>query len=355
MEKKTPLYGCHERAKGKIVPFAGYLLPIQYTGVINEHMAVRTKAGLFDVSHMGEFILSGADALGNLNYLLTNDYSGMKDGQARYSPMCNEKGGMIDDLIVYKYSDTEYLLVVNAANRDKDFQWISGNLRGDAKVCDVSDNTALIALQGPNSELILSKLTTEIPQKRFTAYINAKVQNIDCLISRTGYTGEDGFELYCDSLHAVTLWNALLEAGEQHGLIPCGLGARDTLRLEAAMPLYGHEMNDDITPLETGLSYFVKMHKDDFIGKKAMLEKNSGLHRVGIKVIDKGIAREGCDVFSNNVKIGKTTSGTHCPFLKGAYAMALIEGAEHSDIEVEVRGKRLKAEIVKLPFYRVGS
>lgn len=351
-EKKTPLHERHEEAGGKIVSFAGYLLPVQYSGVIAEHMAVRTKAGLFDVSHMGELILKGPDAVANLNNLLTNDYTVMEKGQARYSPMCNENGGVVDDLIVYKYDDLTYFIVVNAANKDKDFNWIKNHLKGDAICTDISDETAQIAIQGPLSEKILGKVTGNIPARRYFADFEGKIKDIKCNISRTGYTGEDGFELYCKAPDAVSLWDILLEAGRDEGLIPCGLGARDTLRLEAAMPLYGHEMDDNITPIETGLSYFVKLDKENFIGKEGMIKKGKSISRIGLKITDRGIVRENCDVFCNGKKVGKTTSGTHCPYLGGAYAMALVDSHAEGEFEVLVREKRLKAELVKLPFYK---
>ena len=277
VERKTPLYDCHRALGGKLVEFAGYLLPVQYgAGVIAEHMAVRQGAGLFDVSHMGEVLLTGPDAFANLQRLLTTDYTSLADGRVRYSPMCNERGGVVDDLIVYRFGPETYLLVVNASNREKDVAWMREHLFGDAVLEDISDRVAQIALQGPASRRILEKLAAPelIPGKYYSFTANAPVGNaggeVSCLLSKTGYTGEDGFELYCAPEDAVPLWNALLEAGADEGLIPCGLGARDTLRLEAAMPLYGHEMDEEITPLETGLGAFVKMGKPDFIGKRAL-------------------------------------------------------------------------------------
>lgn len=254
MELKTPLYDAHVKAGGKIVPFAGYLLPVQYgTGVITEHMAVREKAGLFDVSHMGEVLCQGKDALANLQKLLTNDFTNMVDGQARYSPMCNENGGTVDDLIVYKRGDNDYFIVVNAANKDKDYQWMLDHQFGEVTFTDASSEYGQIALQGPKAMEILKKLTAEenIPKKYYHAVFDTEVAGIPCIISKTGYTGEDGVELYLASENAEKMWDALLEAGKDEGLIPCGLGARDTLRMEAAMPLYGHEMDDEISPLET--------------------------------------------------------------------------------------------------------
>ena len=359
MELKTPLYETHVQQKGKIIPFCGYLLPVQYdTGVIKEHMAVRTACGLFDVSHMGEITVSGPDALKNLNHLLTNDYTDMSDGQARYSPMCNERGGVVDDLIVYKVKDNSYLVVVNAANKDKDFEWMKAHKIGDVAIEDISASVAQLALQGPKAQEILEKLTDkeQIPEKYYTCNFDGVVAGIKCIISRTGYTGEDGFELYCAAEESEKLWNALLEAGKDEGLIPCGLGARDTLRLEAAMPLYGHEMNDDISPKKAGLGIFVKMDKDEFIGKDA-IEAAGKLteRRVGLKVTGRGIIREGCDVYADDKKIGFTTSGTHCPYIGYPNALAIIDvdyKEPGTKVIVEVRGRKIEAEVVKLPFYK---
>ena len=359
MERKTPLYDAHVKAGGKMVPFAGYSLPVQYqTGVIKEHMAVRTQAGLFDVSHMGEILCEGKDAMANLQMLLTNNYDNLVDGQARYSPMCNEKGGTVDDLIVYKKSDDHYFIVVNAANKDKDNQWMLDHQFGEVIFTDVSDQYAQLALQGPKAMEILRKLTEEdhIPKKYYHAVFDTDVAGIPCIISKTGYTGEDGVELYLASENAEKMWDMLLEAGKDEGLIPCGLGARDTLRMEAAMPLYGHEMNDEVTPLETGLNFAVKMKKENFIGKAAMEEKGEpAIKRVGMKVTGRGIIREEQDVYVDGQKVGRTTSGTHCPYLGYPVAMALVDAKsceEGSKVEVDVRGRRVEAEIVPLPFYK---
>lgn len=359
MELKTPLYDTHLKYEGKIVPFAGYLLPVQYkTGVITEHMAVRTACGLFDVSHMGEITCIGKDAVKNLNHLLTNDYTSMYDGQARYSPMCNENGGVVDDLIVYKVREDHYFIVVNAANKDKDFAWMKAHEFGDAVFTDISVGVAQIALQGPKAMDILKKLVGEedIPKKYYSAYFHKTIGGMDCVISKTGYTGEDGFEFYVAAENAAKLWELLLANGKEEGLIPCGLGARDTLRLEAAMPLYGHEMTDEITPLEAGLDIFVKMKKEEFIGKAALEEKGApDRRRVGLKVTGRGIIREHADVFAGTEKIGLTTSGTHCPYLKSAVAMALLD-TKYTEagtaVEVDVRGRRVAAEVVELPFYK---
>ncbi len=358
MELKTPLYDAHVRAGGKMVPFAGYLLPVQYaSGVIREHMAVRRAAGLFDVSHMGEVICEGERALENLQLLLTNDFSGMADGQARYSPMCNDRGGTVDDLIVYRERENRYLIVVNAANREKDYRWMKDHALGDTVFTDVSDDYAQIALQGPKAIDILAKIAGEesIPKKYYHGVFGAEAAGIPCMISRTGYTGEPGVEIYLAAEKAEEMWETLLEKGKEEGLIPCGLGARDTLRMEAAMPLYGHEMDEDITPLETGLAFAVKMGKEDFIGKKALEEKGEPrLMRVGMKATGRGIIRESQEVYRDGRLIGRTTSGTHCPYLGYPAAMALIEtgAAKTGDkVEADVRGRRVEAEIVPLPFY----
>ena len=359
MEKKTPLYDRHVALGGKIVPFAGYLLPVQYpTGVIAEHMAVRTAAGLFDVSHMGELVFTGPDALQNLNHMLTNDFTDMYDGQVRYSPMCNDAGGCVDDLIVYKVHEGAYLVVVNAANKDKDAAWMGERLSGDCKLEDISDTVAQLALQGPSSKEILLRLVgeEELPKKYYSFIPQITVGGIPCLVSRTGYTGSFGYELYCAAKDGPALWDLLLETGKDVGLIPCGLGARDTLRLEAAMPLYGHELTDDIGPLEAGLDFAVKLNKDDFIGK-AGLEGRLPLTRtrVGLEVTGRGIVREHQDIYIGDRLAGQTTSGTHAPFLGKAIAMAYLspaDAAEGTQVEVDVRGRRVACKVVPLPFYK---
>ena len=359
MELKTPLYEAHVKAGGKIVPFGGYLLPVQYqTGVIKEHTAVRTQAGLFDVSHMGEILCEGKDALANLEQILTNQFANMVDGQARYSPMCNEQGGTVDDLIVYKRCEEHYFIVVNAANKDKDYQWMLDHQFGEVTFTDVSEQYAQLALQGPKAMEILKKVTDEenIPKKYYYAVFDTQAAGIPCIISKTGYTGEDGVELYLDSKDAENMWDALLEAGKEEGLIPCGLGARDTLRMEAAMPLYGHEMNDEVTPLETGLGFAVKMKKEDFIGKAALEAAGEPKRkRIGLKVTGRGIIREEQPVFVGEEQVGRTTSGTHCPYLGYPVAMALVDAAytePGTKVSVEVRGRMVEAEIVPLPFYK---
>ena len=361
MERKTPLYDVHVAEGGKMVPFAGYLLPVQYgTGVIQEHMAVRQQAGLFDVSHMGEILFTGPTALDTLNHLLTNDYSGMPVNKVRYGVMCNAQGGTIDDLVVYKFGEEAYLAVVNASNREKDYAHMAQNLLPGTKAEDISDTVAQLALQGPKAPAILKSLLPEdqIPKGYYTALPRVEIQGIPCMISRTGYTGELGYEIYTANEDAPKLWKILREAGEAFGLIPCGLGARDTLRLEAAMPLYGHEMDETITPLEAGLDFGVKLQKAEFIGKDALVAAGAPQRvRVGLEVTGRGIVREHQDVFLGQEKIGQTTSGTHCTYLGKAVAMALLDAKhakEGTELEVEVRGRRIGAKIVPLPFYKRG-
>ena len=357
MEKKTPLYDVHVEEGGKIVPFAGYLLPVQYeTGVIVEHNAVRKTAGLFDVSHMGEVVVSGPGALASLNHLMTNDFTNMKPGRVRYSVMCHENGGSIDDLIVYKFGEESYLVVVNAANRDKDVNHIKSNLLADTKATDISDSIAQLALQGPASDAILAKLADKaiFPTDYYTAVAHVDVDGIDCMVSRTGYTGEAGFELYTAAENGPALWKKLRLAGADLGLIPCGLGARDTLRLEAGMPLYGHELTDDISPMQAGLTFAVALDHD-FIGRDALaLEGEPEQVRVGLEVTGRGIVREHQDVYAGDAKIGISTSGTMCPFVGKALAMAYIDRAYSevgTDLEVDVRGRRVPVRVVPLPFY----
>jgi len=351
MEKKTVFYDKHVAAGGKIVPFAGWLLPVQYTGILAEHKAVRENVGMFDVSHMGEITLKGADALANLNKLLTNDYTSLKDGGVRYSPMCYPDGGTVDDLLVYKKADNDYLIVVNASNKDKDYAWMKENAFGDAEFTDISDDVAQIAIQGPNAEKMMAPIASELPQKYYSFVDNVDVAGIKCLVSRTGYTGEAGYEIYCAKEDGEALWDVLVAAGAELGMLHCGLGCRDTLRLEAAMPLYGHELSAEITPKECGLGFAIKMDKADFIGK-AGLEAAAERERIGLVLTDRGIAREGAKVYANGEEIGYVTSGTSAPYIGKSIAMALVKKGERADIAVEVRGKMLKCEEVALPFYK---
>ncbi|HOG63028.1 MAG TPA: glycine cleavage system aminomethyltransferase GcvT [Sedimentibacter sp.] len=357
--KKTPLYEKHIQLKGKMIDFGGWSLPVEYTGIIPEHEAVRTKAGIFDVSHMGEITVKGEDSEKYLQMLLTNDISLLNNNQIAYTAMCYPHGGVVDDLLVYKYSNTDYLLVVNASNTEKDYQWMKENIFGNTEILNVSENYAQLALQGPLAETILQKLTSKNLNEIEFYYFsdNVKVGNIEALVSRTGYTGEDGFELYFAYDKAEEMWDLILEAGKDEGLIPAGLGARDTLRFEASLPLYGHELNENITPLEAGLGFFVKLNKENFIGKEALArQKSEGLKRriVGFEMIDRGIPRNNYEVYKEGEKIGYVTTGSFSPTLKKNIGLALIDSAyskEGTEIEILIRNKNSKAKVIKKPFY----
>lgn len=355
MEKKTPLYDLHVKLGGKMVEYAGYLLPVQYEGISKEHNAVRNSVGVFDASHMGEFMVEGANAAEFLDYLLTNRVSNMPINAARYSPMCNEKGGVVDDLLVFRFSETLFCLIVNASNKEKDFAHIKSVLHKGVQLRDVSDITGLIAVQGKSAEALIKKLAKgEIPTKNYTFTNNVDICGSKVLLSRTGYTGEDGFEIYTPWNELAKVFEAIYEAGKEFNLTPCGLGARDTLRLEAGMPLYGHEMSENITPLETGLGVFVKLDKPDFIGKKALETNKPRYKRIGLELVDKGIAREDCLVFANGKKVGLVSSGTLSPYSGKAVLMALVDVDTPLDaaFTIDVRGRMLAAKTAKLPFYK---
>jgi aminomethyltransferase len=361
MLKRTPLFPVYERYGAKTIDFGGWELPVQFTSIKKEHEAVRTRAGLFDVSHMGEFVVKGSDSLAFLQKMMTNDVAKLTDGRAQYTLMCYEDGGTVDDLLIYKKADGEYLLVVNAANIEKDFAWLNKHAFGDVQLEDVSAEIAQLALQGPLAEQVLQKLTNiDLSSLKFFAFQDhVDLQGVKALISRTGYTGEDGFEIYCRAEDAIALWEAILEAGKEEGVIPCGLGARDTLRFEATLPLYGQELSKDITPIEAGLGFAVKTNKEmDFIGKdvlKKQKEEGTARKLVGIEMIDKGIPRHGYKVFANGEEIGFITTGTQSPTLKKNIGLALMKtefAGLGSEVEVEIRGKRLKAKVIATPFYK---
>lgn len=359
--KRTVLFDSYAEYGGKTIDFGGWELPVQFSSIKLEHEAVRTKAGLFDVSHMGEIFVSGAGALAYLQKIATNDVSKLQDGQAQYTAMCYEDGGTIDDLLIYKRADNDYLLVVNASNIEKDLEWMNRHATADVTIEDKSSEYGLLALQGPVAQTVLQKLTDEplgdIKFFRFKENVNIAGHNV--IVSRTGYTGEDGFELYGLSDAIVALWPAILKAGESEGVIPAGLGARDTLRFEAGLPLYGQELSKDISPLETGLGFVVKLNKEaDFIGKEALAsQKENGVPRklIGLEMIDKGIPRTGYKVFLGDEEIGEVTTGTQSPTLKKNIGFALLK-SEHTEIgtevEVEIRNKRLKAVVIATPFYK---
>lgn len=358
---RTPLHPIYEKYGGKTIDFGGWELPVQFAGIKQEHETVRTKAGLFDVSHMGEFIVKGPDATGFLQVVTTNDLSKLKDHQAQYSFMCYPDGGTVDDLLVYKFTNDHYMLVVNAANREKDFEWLQNHMQGEVSLDDVSDQTALLALQGPSALTILEKLTDEpiAGLQPFSFIPGGRIGEITAIISRTGYTGEDGFELYLDHADAVALFERLMEAGAVEGLQPIGLGARDTLRFEARLPLYGQELSPAITPIEAGMGFAVKIQKEvDFIGKGPLtVQKQQGASRktVGIEMIDRGIPRSHYPILDHTGEpIGEVTSGTQSPTLKKNVGIALLDAAYadmDSEVWVEIRGKKLRAKVVSLPFY----
>ncbi|WP_172249566.1 glycine cleavage system aminomethyltransferase GcvT [Saccharibacillus deserti] len=360
--KRTPLYPLYaETGEPRCIDFGGWDLPVQFFGIQKEHEAVRERAGLFDVSHMGEFILSGEGVREFLSKLITGDIASLEDGRVMYTFMCYENGGVVDDLLVYQIREGHYMLVVNAGNIDKDAQWIQSHMPESVQFRDASEGTALIALQGPASLKILKKVCNEPALddlKPFHFIETGVFEGTLAYISRTGYTGEDGFEIYAAPEFAAAIWRDLIAAGEPFGLLPCGLGARDTLRFEAKLPLYGQELSADITPLEAGLGYFVKLGKGDFIGREALAaQKEAGVPRklVGLEMIDRGIARSHYPVFAEGRRIGEVTTGTQSPTLKRNLALALIEtefAAIGTKIEVEIRGRKLQAEVVKAPFYK---
>ena len=360
--KRTPLYETYKEYGAKTIDFGGWDLPVQFTGIKLEHEAVRTKAGLFDVSHMGEIEVKGRDSLIYLQKMLTNDVSQIKVGTAQYSAMCYENGGTVDDLLTYKLGEDHYLLVVNASNIEKDFEWLISKVVGDVELVNVSKEFAQLALQGPLAEDTLNRIEdgidfSSIGYFQFKNHVNLGGKEV--LISRTGYTGEDGFEIYCKSEDAVYLWNTILHAGEELGVIPCGLGARDTLRFEATLALYGQELSKDITPLEAGIGFAVKLNKEsDFYGKSALKkQREEGVPRklVGIEMLERGIPRHGYKVFCNGEWIGDVTTGTQSPTLKKNIGLALIKSnyAElDKELDVEIRGKILKAKVISTPFYK---
>ena len=359
--KRTPLFDEYAKYGGKTIDFGGWELPVQFSSIKEEHDAVRNRAGLFDVSHMGEIFVEGSDALSYLQKMLTNDISKITVGGAQYSALCYEDGGVVDDLLTYRLADERYLLCVNASNIEKDFEWLQKHVEGNVTVTNASDDYAQIALQGPLAEELLQSLTTEdlAAIKYFKFKDNVDVAGQSVLVSRSGYTGEDGFEIYGTPEAIIELWNKILDAGKDKGVIAAGLGARDTLRFEACLPLYGQELSKDINPLEAGIGFAVKLAKEpQFIGQQALIEhKEKGLARksVGIEMIDKGIPRTGYKVFKDGIEIGEVTTGTQSPMTKRNIGLALIDTkfAEiGTELEIEIRKNRAKAVIVEKPFYK---
>ncbi|AOM82653.1 glycine cleavage system aminomethyltransferase GcvT [Salisediminibacterium beveridgei] len=362
MAKQTPLFPVYEASGAKTVNFGGWQLPVQFSGIKHEHETVRTKAGIFDVSHMGEIEVKGKGTLSFLQYMMSNDVSKVKEGRCQYTALCQEDGGTIDDLVWYKRSDESALLVVNASNETKDFDWLLKHSHGfDVQVENRSSDYAQLAVQGPLAESVVQRLTDEslVDIRFFSFREGVTISGHPVLISRTGYTGEDGFEIYCDPESAAELWEAILQEGKQEGLLPCGLGARDTLRFEANLALYGQELSEEITPVEAGIGFAVKPDiESDFIGKdvlKIQKEEGSDLVSVGIEMLEKGIPRTGYEVLNHSQVIGHITSGTQSPTLGKNMGLALVSknfSKPGTEIDVQVRKKQLKAMVIETPFYK---
>ncbi|MFH0799252.1 MAG: glycine cleavage system aminomethyltransferase GcvT [Pseudomonadota bacterium] len=361
MPRRTPLHDEHLRLGAKMVDFAGWEMPVQYTGVIDEHLAVRKAAGLFDVSHMGEIEIAGPDAEAQVNLLTTNDVTKMTDGRAQYSILCNERGTVVDDIIVYRFESTRYIIVVNASNTAKDFAWCKAHIMGNATIRDLSDEFALIAFQGPKAPAILQGLT-DISLDSIAKYHFRQgpvAGKKDVLVARTGYTGEDGFELFVSPADAAAVWQALLEQGKSAGVKPAGLGCRDTLRLEMKYSLYGHEITEETNPIEAGLGWVVKLGKSsDFIGKALLVEINKrGLPRklAGFKMVDRGIPRQGYTIMIDGKPAGIVTSGTMSPSLGVAIGIGYVPAGRDeigNKISIDIRGQEREAVTVETPFYK---
>ena len=357
---ETPLAAQHRALGARMVPFSGWEMPLEYSGIADEHLAVRTAAGLFDVSHMGEIEIAGNDALEAVQRIASNDAESLEVGQAHYSALTTHEGTFVDDLLVYRLADTHFMLVVNASNVQKDFTWIKQELSsiGDAVAVNSSNRYALLALQGPRAKDVLQPLTgVDLDSIRYYSFASGEVASVRATISRTGYTGEDGFELFVSPQMAGRVWEAVLEAGAPFSLKPAGLGARDTLRLEASMRLYGNDIDETTTLLEAGLGWVIGWSKATFNGKDALSrQKSEGVARklVGFELVDPGIARQGHEVFIGDAKSGHVTSGTLTPFLKKAIGMAyvpVVASKPGTALTIDVRGRRIEARVVKMPFY----
>ncbi len=370
MLKRTALFEEHQKLGGRLIDFGGWELPVQYSGVMQEHLACRSAAGIFDVSHMGEVLVEGADAEAFLMFLITNDLSKIAIGQAQYTAMCHENGGIVDDLIIYKRAKDRFFVVVNAGNTDKDVNHIleidkifrKKNPNCDLRISNESHNYTQIAVQGPKAAAIVQKLT-QLDLSQIKTYWFAEGQlnsGVPTFFARTGYTGEDGFELYVAWDQGPAVWRALFEAGKEEGITPCGLGARDTLRLEVKYPLYGHELSDETHPLEAGLGWVTSLTKGDFVGRAAIVQaKEAGLKRalVGLKLIERGIPRQGYAIYdvSGDRRIGEITSGTQSPSTKLAIGIAYVAkelSTVGTQVRVDIRGTKVLAEIIPTPFYK---
>ncbi len=357
---KTPCHSWHAAHGGRMVDFAGWDMPVQYSTISDEHKAVRTQAGLFDIAHMGRLFFEGPDAERFLNHLVTSNVSGLQQGQIRYGLITNEQGGILDDILVYRFPD-RYLLVVNASNRLKILDWIKQHEAGfEMTLRDETQNTAMLALQGPNSLAILNMLIKpglDADSLEYYTGLECELLGTSAVLSRTGYTGEDGFEIIVPADRGIDLWETLIEKGREHGLKPAGLGCRDTLRLEAGMPLYGHELSEDLDPFSAGLGFAVKLDKGDFVGREALAQRKEQVtrRRAGLVLEGKRIAREGSKIFREGAEVGAVTSGTFSPTLEKSIAMGYIEKSlakPETAVEIEIRNQKIPARIVKLPFYR---
>lgn len=355
--KKTPLNQLHRDKGAKMTNFGGWEMPVKYTGIIEEHKAVRKKCGLFDISHMGEILVSGANSAESIQRIITNDIEKITEGEMLYTPMCNEDGGIIDDFLIYNLANDQYLMVVNAFNTEKDFNWIKDHLLESATAKNVSDQYAVFALQGPESKKILEKLTDfDLNSLKYYTFKKAKVAEVETIISKNGYTGELGYEIYFEASKAEKIWFELEKAGSELGLSACGLGARDTLRLEKMFLLYGNDIDENINPLEAGMGWTVVLDKDNFIGKNKLVEiKTQGIKRKlsPFKIKGRAIARHGYEIYSDQKKIGEVTSGSYSPTLDASIGLAYLKNKytkAGTEIEIKIRSRRVKAEVVKGPF-----
>ena len=356
--RKTPLNATHRAAGARMAGFGGWDMPVEYSGIIAEHMAVRTAVGLFDVSHMGEIEVRGPQAIDLVEHVTSNYASRLHDGQAQYSALLYPHGGFVDDIVLHRMAGDHYLLCVNAANQEKDYQWIISQNRYEAEVEFASDRYAQLAIQGPKAQAALAKLTdTDLSSIAYYCFAHGEVAGEPAIIARTGYTGEDGFEIYIAPDASEATWNAILEAGSEFGILPCGLGARNTLRLEAAMSLYGHEINETITPYEARLGWIVKLEKGEFVGREALIQqKQKGLTRrlAGFEMRGRGIARDGYRVYVAGTDAGWVTSGSPAPFCRKNIGLGMLPAADATvgrAIEIEIRDRNVEAEVVPTPFY----
>jgi aminomethyltransferase len=359
-DKNTPLFDRHIELGGNMVSFGGYLLPTHYSGINLEHLGVRSKAGLFDVSHMGEFIISGSDAESFLQKVTVNDVTSLSVGQAQYSAMCYANGGIIDDILIYKKKN-EFMLVVNAANNEKDLDWLKSHAKGDIRIENMSDDIGLVAIQGPRSRNILQTLTdSNLTNIQFYHFVEGRLNGKKAIISRTGYTGELGFEIYAKSDDIGEIWDAIMKAGQDKGLEPAGLGCRDTLRMEMKLALYGNDIDDTTNPIEAGLGWITRLGKTDFMGKKALLEAKANVTRrlVCLEMTERAIPRQGYTILMNDESVGIITSGTMSPSLETGIGIGYVNrpfDKSGTELLVDIRGRMKSAVVVKPPFYKNGS